>query len=345
MRVEPRPSAALRGLALACALALAAAVPAAAQDAAAPAAAAARPAPMLTGEVRALEAEAIRVPRSNSNPVTLRTFLEDGASVAVGDLVLAIDPGQGASALRAAEQALEVGEARAAKELAELEVLRIDAELALVDAEAALATAEVDAAVPADLLRALDADRYRGELERATRELALKRSELATAEAALARRREDARLEREKLTAQRDYHAGFVSGAEVRATRAGTLRRGFDPRGGQRYEEGSSANVGQQVAEIVIPGAALEVVAWVHEADRAAIAPGMDAEIAFDALPGARARGRVERIAGAPETRAQWGRGGWFELRVSLADDHGLALRPGMSARVAPRAPSTEASE
>ncbi len=338
MRAEPVAprAAALRGLALAAALA-AAVLPAAAQDAA-PAPAAARPVPMLTGEVRALDAESIRVPRSNTNPVTLRTFLPDGASVAVGDVVLAIDPGQGASALRAAEQALEVGEARAAKELAELEVLRIDAELALVDAEAALATAEVDAAVPADLIRALDADRYRGELERATRELALKRSELATAEAALLRRREDARLEREKLIAQRDYHAGFVTAAEVRATRAGTLRRGFDPRGGQRYEEGSSANPGQQVGEIVVADATLAVVAWVHEADRAAIAPGMDADIAFDALPGARARGRIERIAGAPETRAQWGRGGWFELRVTLPDDHGLALRPGMSARVHPMA-------
>ncbi|MFN8994213.1 MAG: hypothetical protein ACK5X3_11220 [Pseudomonadota bacterium] len=67
--------------------------------------------------------------------------------------------------------------------------------------KAAQARAEVDAAIPADYLARIDYDRYQGEAERARREIVLKRSELATAEAAVARRDRDGALEIRQLEA------------------------------------------------------------------------------------------------------------------------------------------------
>src|SRR5690606_30044430 len=111
-----------------------------------------------------------------------------------------------ASQVRELESQVDQAQARAAKELAELRVRVVDAEMALVDAAAALETARIDAAVPADLVSALDYDRYQGELDRAKREHALKQRELATAREAVARRERDGALEVEKLRVQRDYH-------------------------------------------------------------------------------------------------------------------------------------------
>src|SRR5690606_27114360 len=107
-------------------------------------------------------------------------YVPEGERVRAGDVVLRIDPGQSASQVRELESQVDQAQARAAKELAELRVRVVDAEMALVDAAAALETARIDAAVPADLISALDYDRYQGELDRAKREHALKQRELAT---------------------------------------------------------------------------------------------------------------------------------------------------------------------
>ena len=82
-----------------------------------------------------------------------------------------VDPGGALSQQETLKAQIAQTEARIDKELADLAVKEIDAELALVDAEAALAKAEVDAAIPADYIARIDADRHQGELERARREL------------------------------------------------------------------------------------------------------------------------------------------------------------------------------
>jgi HlyD family secretion protein len=288
---------------------------------------------LISGEVRAENAEGIFVPPSDSSPVVLRYFVPDGTEVAAGDVVLRIDPGASAAQIQTLDAQIEQAQARAAKELAELQVRAIDAERARVDADAALAKAEVDAAIPRAHLSGLDHDRYQGELQRATREAALKRVEHAAAEEAVQRRVADGALEVRKLQADRAYHAASVANAEQRAGSAGTVVHGFDNWRGQRYDEGSSAHPGHRVGEIVGDGG-MGVRAWVLEPDRAALREGQPVALRFDALPQAQARGTIARIAGAPEPKAEWGDGRWFTVDVALAADHGLPLRPGMSVRI-----------
>jgi HlyD family secretion protein len=286
----------------------------------------------ISGEVRASQAEAIYVPPSNSSPVVLRYFVPEGAEVKPGDVLVRIDPGQSAAQLVQTESQLEQVRATAAKDIAALQVAAADAERALIDADAAQAKAKIDAAIPRQHLSALDHDRYQGELERATREQALKQREHATAIAAVERKRRDAALEADKLVADLAFHRAQVANAEQRAETAGTVVHGFDPWRGTRYDEGASANMGQRIGEVVGSGA-MEVRGYALEPDRAGLAEGHPVTLHFDAFPGRSAAGKIVRISGAPDSRAQWGDGRYFTLDIEFGQSADLPLLAGMSVR------------
>lgn len=291
---------------------------------------------VITGEVQAVDAQVIITPQSNASPVVLRFYLPEGAQVKKGEVVLRIDPGNAVSQIRTLGSQIEQAAARRDKEVAELQVKALDAQLALADAEAALAVAKIDAAIPRALISGLDHDRHQGELDRALREAALKDRELAIARAAVARRGRDGRLEIDKLQVQRDFHGLQELRAEVRADRDGIVRHGFNSNWiGGRIDEGSSTMPGSKAGEVV-SGGAMRVRAWALEPDRRGLQAGMPVQLAFDALPGARADGRITTIAGAPDRRPEWGDGRYFQIDIDIGDDAEAPLRllPGMSVRV-----------
>lgn len=289
---------------------------------------------VITGELQSLDAQPIYTPQANMSPVVLRYYVPEGTVVKRGDVVLRIDAGQSASQIRTLDAQIDQARARMAKELAELQVKVVDAELALVDADAMLANARIDAALPKGLISGLDYDRYQGEQERAMRETALKREELATARAAVDRRQDDGNLEVRKLQVQRDYHGAQVAQAEVRADRDGVVLHGFNNNWiGGRIDEGSSTMPGSKAGEVV-SGGAMRVRAWALEPDRRGLAEGQPVTLAFDALPGKQLRGHIAAIAGAPDRKQEWGEGRYFQVDVTLQPGDDMKLLPGMSVRV-----------
>jgi len=295
---------------------------------------------VLTGEVRSVGAQPIYTPQSNTAPVTIRYFVAEGQAVKAGDVVLRIDPGQAGTQIPELDAKIEQTQAKAAKELAELQVKTIDAEVALADAEAALATAKIEAAIPRGLISQLDYDRHQGDLDKATRELKLKREQLAAARAGDARRREDARLELAKLNGQRDYYALLLRQSEVRAERDGIVLHGFNTNWiGGRIDEGSSTMPGSKAGEIA-GGGGMQIRAWALEPDRRGLRVGQPVLLAFDALPRQRLQGRISAIAGAPDRKPEWGEGRYFSVDIDLPPRHSLKLLPGMSVRVSPLAPA-----
>lgn len=289
---------------------------------------------MLSGQVRALDAEPILMPQSDVAPATLRYLVPEGTRVMPGDVLIRLDPGNSLSQLQELEAQIEQAGARRDKELAELRVKAIDARIALIQARATRDKAKVDAEIPREHLSALDFDRYAGEYERARREHDLKVEELAAAQSAVQRRQADAQLEVRKLEAQLGYHRLQVEAAEQRATRSGTVRHDFDPRTGRRYAEGMSAFPGLQVGEVAGDGA-MGVRAFALESERGALREGEPVTLRFDALSDVVVGGRIERIAGAPEAKKEWGDGRYFEVDI-LIDDPALSQRliSGMSVRV-----------
>jgi len=299
---------------------------------------------VLTGEVRAIDAQQVLTPQSNTSPVVIRYYVPEGERVKKGDVVLRIDPGQSASRIPELEAQIEQGRAKDAKEIAELEVKAVEAEMSLVDAEAELATAKLDATIPPDLISALDYDRHQGELDSATREVTLKRKDLEAARAAVQRRIHDGRLQIDKLVLQRDYHAALVRTSEVVADRDGIVVHGFNNNWiGGRIDEGSSTMPGSKAGEVVGSGR-MNVRAWALEPDRRGLAVGQSVELTFDALPGRKVKGRIDFISGAPDRRPEWGEGRYFTLDIT-PEANTLTLMPGMSVRVIARPPTTAGRE
>lgn len=306
-----------------------------AKPAAIPAAAVKRPL-LLTGIVDAFDSQAILVPPSNSSPVVLRNFVEEGAAVKAGDVVLRIETQESASVLQLQSDA-EQAKARAEKETADLEVKAIEAERALATARAALAKAKVDAALPKGQISGLDFDRYQGEHERATRDLDVKQKASAIAAAAVVRRGADAELESKKQQLQIAFSIARLEQVQVRAARDGVVVHGYSEWRGERYDEGSSAYPGNRVGQVMGAGK-LRVRAWALEADRPFIATGQSVRLSFDALPGTTLAAKIAAIANAPEARASWGNARYFRFDVELPADHTLPLAAGMSVLVEPQA-------
>jgi len=294
----------------------------------------AAPGLVLTGEVKATNAEPILTPESQSSPVVLRYFVAEGTKVKRGDVLVRIDPGEAAQQVRTLAAQIEQANAKGDKEIAELRVKALEAERLWVDAQAALDKARIDAKVPRAYRAALDYDRFQGEAERATREELLRAGEFHEAEAAALRRVEDGKLEVAKLEADRRFNQHQVDNAEQHAEHDGVVVHGFDPYRGTRFDEGSSANMGQKVGEVVGDGP-MTVRAWASEPDRAALAPKLPVTLCFDAVPGRCLDAVIDTVSGSPEERKTWGAGRYFAIDIVLPDEaKKLPLLPGMSARV-----------
>ena len=291
---------------------------------------------LLTGEVEALDTQTIVVPPSNSSPLVLRNFVAEGTQVKAGDLVLRIETG-GAANIDRLKTELERTAARVERDTANLEAGAIDTEKALITAEAALAKAKVDAALPKLQITALNYDRNQAELDRATRDLAIKREARDNYRLSVQRRREDGELEVKKLQINLAFQIAQLKQAEVRAARDGVVVHGYSPWKGERFEEGSSAWPGN-AAGVVQGDGQMAVTAWVLEADRPYLAEGDALGLRFDALPGAALTGKILSITSAPEARASWGSGRYFRVRIGLPEGHGLPLVAGMSVFAEPHA-------
>ncbi|MQA41509.1 HlyD family secretion protein [Rugamonas aquatica] len=291
---------------------------------------------LLTGEVEALDTQTIVVPPSNSSPLVLRNFVAEGTSVKAGDLVLRIETG-GAANVDRLKTELERAIARIDRDTASLEAGAIDTEKALITAEAALAKAKVDAALPKLQITALNYDRNQAELDRATRDLAIKIEARDNYRQSVQRRREDGELEVKKMQINLAFQIAQLKQAEVRAARDGVVVHGYSPWKGERFEEGSSAWPGN-AAGVVQGDGQMAVTAWVLEADRPYLAEGDALGLRFDALPGAALTGKILSITSAPEARASWGNGRYFRVRIGLPEGHGLPLVAGMSVFAEPHA-------
>lgn len=296
---------------------------------------AAAPRVVLSGEVLALNAQPVYCPPSNTSPVVLRYYVPEGTAVKRGDVVVRIDAGQSAAMIQTLTAQIEQTEARVAQEVATLHVAALDAERAYLDADALNQKAKVDAAIPKQHLSALDFDRYQGELIRTGRDLDLRRKERDAAATAVTRRREDARLEIDKLRQDLLYHQAQVALAEVKAEVDGVVVHGFNPWRGDRFDEGSSAWPGMKIGEIVDRGP-MAVRAYALEADRSAIAVGQRVRLRFDARPDLNLEATIESISGAPAAKAEMGAGRYFTVTIPLDASAELDLLPSSSARVEP---------
>lgn len=287
---------------------------------------------LFTGELQAADSVPIIVPTSNTSPVPIRYYVPEGSKVKSGDVILRIDT-QGDTDIERLELEIVQNRERGLREAADLEVKTIEAERALITAQAALAKAKIDAALPKAQISALDYDKYQGELDRATRDFAVKQKALENAKEAVKRKLEDSDLAVKRLHIQIAFAKVQVAQSEVRASRDGVVIHGYDDWNGKRLDEGGHAQIGSVAGQIIGAGK-LNVVAWVLEADRPFLQAGQELNLRFDAIPSSFTKGVIERIASAPEARAIWGKGRYFKTEIRLPDNLPYELQQGMSVAI-----------
>ena len=287
---------------------------------------------VLSGSLRAEQAERFSVPVSSSWQLTLKWMLPEGEAVEAGDSIARFDPAGTEEQLRQAEETLIAKEQERAREESQSHLQRLELELAHKRAEIEYRKARLDAAIPQDLLNGVDYRRR--QLEMATRKAAFEKSALELLEHdASARSRiaaididlAESRVQRERLTEELDS-------LDLRATRRGLLVHEEHPWWGRKVLEGDRLQATFPVARIPDLDT-LEVDAWAGETEAARIEPGRRVVLQLDAYPDRTLEGVVRSVASTGEHRQTWGRAPYFRVRIALDALDLAIMKPGMSVR------------
>lgn len=296
---------------------------------------------LLTGELQAVDAQKIHVPRTPTWRLPIRWMEEDGALVTLGQKVLELDNVQFTGEL--AQQ--ELAESRAVSDLerkrADLQVSVSEKEFALEERRIALAKTRLEAEIPKSLRALREYQEDQLALARAETEFAKAKESLAAAlesqqaeltelEIALAKAREEVQSTRKAIAA-----------LSLPAPTDGILVVAENRREGRKYQVGDDVWVGLEVMRI--PDlTAMKVVARLSDVDDGRIALGMRAKCTLDIDPERSFSGAVTEIAPVAQEDGEHSIRRAFRVVVVLDESDPERMRPGMSVRTEVLLPSVE---
>jgi multidrug resistance efflux pump len=288
---------------------------------------------VVTGELQAVNAIDILVPRTPTWQLAIRWLAQDGIEVEKGQKVVELDNSQFVSDL----DQKRLTESKTINELtqkrADVAVDRSDREYAVEEATRALAKARLEAAVPEEL---------RSRREYQEKQLELKRAEVALtkAEEALDSYRESSaaeitvlQIELEKVRREIRIAEQAIEALTVEAPSDGILVVGQNWREGRKLQVGDTAWVGMSVARI--PDLSeMEVVARLSDVDDGKVTPGMQARCTLDTYPDLEFTGEVVEISPIAQEHGRRSLRRAFRLNVRLDGSDPERMRPGMSVKV-----------
>jgi len=296
---------------------------------------------LLTGELRAITAEAILVPRTPAWQVPIRWLQADGAQVVAGQRVLELDNSMFAGDL----EQKRLQQARAVNELlqkeADLTVKLADLELAAERARIHFEKATIEADVPDELEarrslqeKRLIRDKAEIELQKAKESLAAQRE---SAEAEL----EVLRIALRKIDAEVRVAETAIEALTLRAPRDGILVVAHNRREDRKFQMGDVVQVGNEVMSI--PDlSAMKVEAQLSDVDDGRVEVGMTARCTLDTYPDEVLLGRVVEITPVAKEADRRSMRRAFRAVIHLEQSDPEKMRPGMSVQVEVARPSLE---
>ncbi|TKB57581.1 HlyD family secretion protein [Ferrimonas aestuarii] len=289
---------------------------------------------LLTGEVAALEAQSLTVPRAGRAwRYQIQWMAEEGSMVKAGDPVVIFDKGTITSQVDQNQaQLIQVKAARQAK-LVELEQRRLQAEFDFKQRQLQQEKAKLDADVPPDFQSPKEYADKQFELMKADGEL--EKAQRALMEAKQAAVEEIAKLEldQEKAELELSNSQELMKNLELVAKYDGPIIYARHPWTGEKTEVGSTVQIGTPVASIP-KFDELAIQAWANEVEIDAIKPGMSVTVFLDADTQVVLEGKVKQVAQKGIRKPGWGNSNWFQVGVTLGDSKQVELMPGMSVRV-----------
>ena len=288
---------------------------------------------LLTGELDAVVAEQLSVPRTPQWNVSLRWLERDGAFVRAGQTVAELDNSSFAADL--AEKKLSATRAKSDLEhqVSGDAVITADRTFEVERARIALAKARLEAAVTPDTIArrayqenqlalqraeaafASATDNLRAHLESSALEVKVRRLELGKAERAI-------------QAAERAIRAMVL-----KAPRDGIVNVAMHPWWGRKLEMGDNLWVGLPVARL--PDlSSMQVNALASDVDDGQLRVGMPVRAVLDAYPHEPFEGTISELSPVARAPSQGSQRRFFRVTVALARTDAARMRPGMSVRV-----------
>jgi len=287
---------------------------------------------ILTGELKAMHAERIVVPRTPVRAMPIRWMAEDGSFVSVGDKILELDNSQFSGNL--GEQLL--AETAALNQLmqkqADLDVEREDLEFDVERKRIALEKADIEASVPPELMARRDYQEFQLALAKSKIEQQKSIDALKTALEAGEAAIEELQIKLDKVRNEVRVAEDAIERLTIVAPSDGILVVSQFERQSRKYQIGDEVHVGLTVMQI--PDLSrMKVEAKLSDVDDGKIAVGMNAVVTMDAYPERHFAARVSDIT--PVATQQ----GWQSMRrifratLLLEESDAETMIPGMSVR------------
>jgi multidrug resistance efflux pump len=288
---------------------------------------------LLTGQLVAVNADNLVVPRIPSWQTTIRWLEAEGAVVKKGQRVVEFDT---------ATFAQNFGEKRLASEQARSDLAQSEADRAGQRAEKLFAVAQksiavekakIAAATPVEFVRGKDYQDNQLALSRATTDLEKAREDLAVFEASSAETVFQKRIALEKNRRELEAAGQAMDGMVLTAPRDGILVVADHPWQGRKIQVGDSVWVGLPVVSLPDLGA-MQVEAKLSDVDDGRIATGLPATCVLDAYPDRIYTGRIAEITPVAQEAAGRSLRRAYNVRVALDAADAERMRPGMSVKV-----------
>jgi len=288
---------------------------------------------LLTGQLIAVNADSLVVPRIPNWQTTIRWLEAEGSVVKAGARVVEFDTAAFAQDL--GEKRLAWDQVQSDLEQSEADRVgqRAEREWEVAQRTIAVEKAKIAAATPQEFVRGKDYQDSQMALARATTELEKAQEALSSFEESSAETVRQKAIAVEKARRELDASEQAMDGMILRAPRDGILVVADHPWQGRKIQVGDSVWVGLPVVSLPDLGA-MEVEAKLSDVDDGRIAPGLPAVCVLDAYPERTYPGRIAEITPVAQEAAGRSLRRAYNVRVTLAAPDVERMRPGMSVKV-----------
>jgi multidrug resistance efflux pump len=296
---------------------------------------------LITGQLAAVRADQLVVPRIPNWQTTIRWMEEEGTVVKAGQRVVEFDTSAFAQEYGEKKLAWEQTDTDLAQALADRDGALAEAAFQVAQKSVAVEKAKIAAAIPAEFLRGKDHQANQMALERANNDLEKAREDQGSRDKSTAEMILQKRIALEKSRRELDAAALAMNGMILSAPRDGILVVADHPWQGRKLQVGDSVWVGLPV--VSLPDlSTLQVEAKLSDVDDGRIAPQLPVTCVLDAYPDRQFTGRVGEIT--PVAQEEQGRSlrRAYNVRIALDAPDAERMRPGMSVKVEVRRPSRE---
>lgn len=286
---------------------------------------------LLTGIVEDSSAQTIEMPSlPGSWQRRIDWMVDEGAEVAIGDLVVRLDPGDLIAREEQARTDLEKVRMTAKRRIDELKLEVMDNEKAVARAASDVRLAELDAVIPAATIPRLDYERYQLTLETAKKTLIRSQAELLNKQSELDDVIRETELEIQQAESGYERIRLALAATEIRAEKAGFMIYGENPFTGKKVFPGETLYSGFTIASIA-SREDLQIRFWVHEADILELGPGQQLEVAADAQGSSPFLASLTWTSSQAVEKQDWSDSGYFEALARPLTPLPAEIMPGMS--------------